>query len=362
MQRVDARCELAVRGNGRHIQQLLTGFFELARAGVISLTVREYHDDSQDDCLVIRAVINGQRVIYDENDSHSPPTEVERQLSSVDHYFKRNYDAAYLQPWPEHVRVWPLGLNYVVTSPRNAWYWGTRPFDSRRLLEAAARGASGIARLAGMRDHRFLGTKDFEWLPVPSSTETVLFMTQAWETTRPHSDYVIKDRTRINEMRAACIRAARREFGSRFYGGFAATEFAKSQYGDCIVPEGEGTKTAEVLRRSRDAAVCVTTRGLHGAIGWKLAEYVASSRAIVSEHIDATIPGGFSEGVHYLDFTTVDEFVAAVDRLLSDQRLRLEMMRANWLYYNAWVRPDAKVLNTLLIVTGAAPEAESARE
>ncbi len=135
-------------------------------------------------------------------------------------------------------------------------------------------------------------------------------------------------------MRAACIFAARREFGSRFYGGFAVDEFARREYGDCLVPEGAGRTTVEVVRRARTADVCVTTAGLEGTIGWKIAEYVAASRAIVSERLVSVLPGGFSAGVDYLEFSSVDEFVPAVERLLSDDALRLAMMRANWSYYH----------------------------
>jgi hypothetical protein len=181
-------------------------------------------------------------------------------------------------------------------------------------------------------------------------------MTKAWPWDASSSDYTVEDRRKVNGLRADCIRAARREFGSRFYGGFAATDFARREYGDCLVPEGEGRQTVEVLQRARDAAVCVTTTGLHGAIGWKMAEYVAASRAIVTSRLTATMPGGFSAGVNYLDFETVDEFIPAVDRLLSDADLRLSMMRANWAYYHACVRPDALVLNTLLTVLGHAAQ------
>lgn len=354
----DTHCDLIILGNSLHIEQIVTGFCELAAAGVISLRLHPYRGPKRES-LVVRALINGQRVVYDEHDGPNPPDEIKRELNGVAHYFKRSLDPTRAGAWPASCHLWPLGLNYVVTSRRNSWHWGTRPLHLRRASEALVRSASVVTRHAGFTDHRILDIRDYEWLPVPCSKPTVLFMTKAWPWDESSSDYTIEDRVKVNDLRAECIRAARREFGSRFYGGFAATEFARREYGDCLVPEGEGKQTVEVLQRARDAAVCVTTTGLHGAIGWKMAEYVAASRAIVSTRLTAVIPGGFSAGVNYLDFETTDEFVCAVDRLLSDADLRLAMMQANWAYYNSWVRPDALVLNTLLTVLGHPVRGES---
>ena len=356
MLRGDTHCELLLSGDGRHLKQVVTGFHELAAAGVITLKAREYHATRIGESAVVRALVDGLHVLYDEGDGSDPRREVQDELDVVDHYFKRTLDRTLVAAWPTTMRVWPLGLNYAVTSPSNSWSWGTRPLHARRLAKSVTRRVTGVASRAGIRDRRILEIRDFEWLPIPSEQPTALFMTRTWWPQAGASDSAFEESAKRNETRAACIRAARREFGSRFYGGFADDEFARREYGDCLVTEGAGRTTRELLRRARAADICVTTTGLQGAIGWKMAEYVASSRAIVSESVVTELPGGFSAGVNYLEFTTVDGFVAAVDRLLSDATLRLAMMRANWSYYHSWVRPDALVLNTLLTVLGDATE------
>ena len=172
-------------------------------------------------------------------------------------------------------------------------------------------------------------------------------MCRTWLSGPSDSDYSRADCEAVNEMRAACIRAARAEFGDRFYGGFAIDDFTRREYGDCLLPDQEASERRAFLARVRDSAVCVATTGLHGSIGWKMAEYVAASRAIVSEPLRYEVPGGFAAGRNFLEFTSLESFIASVERLLRDVSLREDMMRANWEYYWRWVRPDAQVMRTL---------------
>jgi hypothetical protein len=100
--------------------------------------------------------------------------------------------------------------------------------------------------------------------------------------------------------------------------------------------------------------------GLHQSIGWKFAEYVAASKAIVSETLHYDVPGAFGEGRNYLSFRTPEECVEAVSRLIRDDRLRQMIMRNNWNYYRRHVRPDRLVLGSLMAAAGRALPASGA--
>jgi hypothetical protein len=99
--------------------------------------------------------------------------------------------------------------------------------------------------------------------------------------------------------------------------------------------------------------ICVATAGLHGSIGGKFAEYVCLSKAILSEKLHYTVPGDLREGRNYLEFATADECIEQARRLFSDRALRNRLMSNNTRYYNAWLRPDMLILNTLLAASGA---------
>ena len=86
---------------------------------------------------------------------------------------------------------------------------------------------------------------------------------------------------------------------------------------------------------------------MHNSIGWKTAEYVAASKAIVSEPLHFELPGNFEENKNYLSFTNVDELIVKIDSLLADEPMMQAMMNNNHLYYNHFLKPDVLVLNTL---------------
>jgi hypothetical protein len=153
----------------------------------------------------------------------------------------------------------------------------------------------------------------------------------------------------LNEMRAGCIRSLRKEFGPRFHGGFEHTEYAVRKYGDALAGRASDTRKNSYLRLLRDYPIGVATTGLHGSIGWKLAEYVATSRAIVTEPLRSLVPGPFDCPVNYLTFRTSAECVERVAGLLEDREARERMMDANRVYYHEWLRPDSLVKRTLEI-------------
>jgi hypothetical protein len=354
--RTPVPCELFLRGDSPHIRQVVTGFYELAAAGLVSLRVLgEPRGESTEwrDPLSFRAVIDGRRVLCDASDGWYIPPELVPYLGRAEFYFKRALDPRRLDEVPTSVRVSPLGLNYLVTSRRNLWHRGLSPLEPRRLARSVARSASVLAGRFGFRDVREMYIPDFETRPEADAAPQVLFMCRAWPASvAVETDYLRTDREAVNEMRASCIRAARVEFGARFFGGFAVDEFAQREYGDCLLPDHRASERHAFLSRVRTSAVCVATTGLHGSIGWKMAEYVAASRAIVSEPLRYQVPGGFAAGRNFIEFDSLDAFIDSVDRVLRDASLRESMRRANWEYYQRWVRPDAQVLRMLEQVVG----------
>ena len=77
---------------------------------------------------------------------------------------------------------------------------------------------------------------------------------------------------------------------------------------------------------------------------------MAAAKAIVNERLHYSVTGDFTEGVHYLSFETVEECLAAVQKLVEDPHLRLSMKQANARYYSQYLRPDMLVKNTLELV------------
>ncbi|TAK84939.1 MAG: hypothetical protein EPO20_12180 [Betaproteobacteria bacterium] len=238
----------------------------------------------------------------------------------------------------------PLGLNYSALLDRTTLSELANSLAQLRLSsQAFKRLVISLARLFPLLGG-LLGVPTLSSLscaPERNLSPRVLFLARTWA---PGEDHLTeKDVNDLNDMRAACIRTLREHFGPRFFGGFARTPHACRAYPDCVVPPEVSTRRADYLRRLRSYAICIATTGLWESIGWKFGEYVAFSRAIVSERLRFELPGPIAPGENYLEFTSVAECLAAVERLLADDVLRGRMMEGNWRYYLEYGTPEAIV-------------------
>lgn len=292
------------------------------------------------------------RIAYDVNDHDRVYDE---ELSECDLYFKRSYSRKTHEKVSNKIR--PLGLNYLVFDESDRALtralWGLSSNNSGSLLERvdtllrSSRSLSKVLRFQGSGRHIF-NVEAFEGLPKVSSTPLILFLARAWDPSSFNnlSPERVEERAEINRQRARCIRSLRQEFGKQFVGGLALSEYTIRNYPDCVV-DSQLTRKDRYLRTMRQADICIATSGLEGSIGWKFAEYVANSKAIVSEPLNYEVPGDLKVGKNYLSFQNIDQCVDAVSALFEEQSRRYQMMCANQLYYNSFLRPDVLVWNTL---------------
>jgi hypothetical protein len=178
----------------------------------------------------------------------------------------------------------------------------------------------------------------------------VLFMARAFGPEFANSIKKREEIDSVNNTRAKCIRLLRQEFREHFLGGFMHDDYAAAKFKDCLIPDKNLSLRGNYMRLMREFPICVATTGLHGSIGWKLAEYVSHAKAIVTEKLNYRVPGHFENGENYLDFVSAEDCVESSVRLFHDQDLRSKLMMANYRYYQSHLRPDSLVLNTLATV------------
>ncbi len=162
-----------------------------------------------------------------------------------------------------------------------------------------------------------------------------------WERMHP-------ERLRMNDARVKIIQQAKEKYGTDFTGGLYDTQYAREfAPADIILDNKQATKKG-YLKKMQSYDICIGSEGLHGSIGWKTAEYVCSSKAIVLERPKYLVPG-FEEGKHYLGFSNVDECMQQLEYLCKNTDKIVEMQKNNQEYYNNYLRPDAQILRTLEI-------------
>jgi hypothetical protein len=173
-----------------------------------------------------------------------------------------------------------------------------------------------------------------------SAEPSIFFQTRVWE---PPDDDPLT--IAINEERATLVLCLRQAFGGRFLGGIIPSPYALKHYPEAITCLDFSMRAyAQLLKRP---LIAIYSRGLHDSVAFKMAEYLASSRAIVGHHPMVTLPRPLIEGGNYLGFDDPDECIAKCETLLADAQASDAMRRQNWDYYRTEVEPAAQLLRTL---------------
>jgi hypothetical protein len=345
------------RSASHHIQQLYTGFRLLQRNGSIRLsqemrrTPISYLNDAPHlkdaGHAHLDALVDGKLRLH--FDTHDAQEIALGELDGCDFYFKRSFLPAVVASLPANQRgkVLPLGLNYRVL-PDVA-----DPFAVRRglALTGLSRATLSACRQALDVHNRFGFLPRLSQMELPpdlGAAPNVLFLVAAYD---PYDDPArsqekIDDRVFINETRARCLTLLKEALGPRFTGGFGRSRYTLENFPHLVVPP-ESTSQPNYLQTLKTLPICIASTGLHGSTGWKLAEYVAFSKAILSERLIYEAPGAFEPGRNYIEFTSPEECLNGAVRLIEDTALRQQLMKNNAEYYRDYVRPDALVQNAL---------------
>jgi hypothetical protein len=249
-----------------------------------------------------------------------------------------------------------LGLNYDLTSRHNSVdriYYGWRDHLKKRVKRSEV-----LCKVLKRTSDQLLHFENFEyppWLNPEGSPPQILLLTRLWDPVgndaySARSDLRDRDTREldaINRTRIECIEACRAAFTGHFIGGLAATPYAKKIAPHLVAPEAM-TDKASFMALVKASPICIATTGVILSTGWRFGEYIAASRAIVSEKDRDVLPGPFRAPCNYLEFSTVDELLRAVRELVVDRSALKAMMWNNYSYYRSYGRPDSLVLNALV--------------
>jgi hypothetical protein len=348
------KCEIHCHSNISHLQQVYTGFRMLEQQGKVKLSYRilgrvppgpPWSALSRPARLLVRVDQAGW-LLFDMADSGEMGNE---DLDPEDFCFKRSFSESTIGPLLAHKKIFPYGLNYEIYERHPSWFSVRRLVLAKTPKELAGSVIKtlGLLNLSPSRFYR-LHIGNGQAQPDPSLPPGVIFMTRLWDPSKfdkPQRDAI----DAINLMRAACVRKLKKAFGHRFMGGLLPDGYSSRHFAAEMVAEGRLCDMGRYIRLLRRYPIGVATTGLWNSIGFKFAEYMAFSRAIVSEKLHYEAPG-LEAGRHYLEFATADECVTAVSTLMDDRQLCHQMMERNHQYYEAYLRPDKLVWNALAII------------
>lgn len=347
---------LASKGNLPHLQQIYSGLNMLEYKNVCKVDVlgKDMYDKTfygvmdlfSDNKPICFLNIDGVKVVVDTLDGYnfndSLPQEDNLQLmdkiaDEVDFYFKRSYSDDLNTSLRNRSKIYPLGLNYQVNDRKR----NIQKKLSKRSFKEYLLNSVTLPLLGSM-----MSVGSFEQYPIfkPKEERAILFMTRLWDYTARRDD-INEQRKYINKTRIEAIRALKSEFDFAFYGGIFPNKMSE-KYPDLILSRFD-TQKCNYIKRLRSSSICIATTGLHNSIGWKMAEYVAASKCIISEPLQYNVAGNFIKGVNYLEYTDVETLISSVHKLLDDDELYFNMQISNYRYYNEYLRPDSLMLNLI---------------
>jgi len=338
-----------------HLYQITAGFELLRRSGKIELALEKLSPSSPRRLPynMLEVQVGDQVVIFDMNDGYDnllKPHENYKDLyngilKKCDFLYKRSFKEELNTGLEEPEKIKKIAPNYFVTVKGN-------PAHRPSPCDLGKEKLKKLFRLfpATQYYNGYYHADNFHSLPVVHREPKILFMARLWD---PKGDYKgqlteqkSEERNEINQGRAKCIRACRSEFGARFYGGVASSAFSVKEYPDLVIENSTAAKKQEYMKRMKDADILIATAGLHHSTGWKFAEYIAASKAIVSEPLYYESAGGLADGHNYISFRNENECCERINGLF-DERKRLEMMNENAAYYDNYLNCESLVTRAI---------------
>jgi hypothetical protein len=344
------KCTLITNSTSRFLQQIYTGFFLLYKNGLIDLrqVFNNQKEKKPNHRHQIRVIVDDRiKLHYDMIDGCGINN---KDLEESHYYFKRSYCPEYMVTCGDRQKkIFPLGLNYELYPSHIDKFALRRNF----LLQEGFRKITGIINTFDLQSKLNFKPRIniMQALPDYHAKPKIIFMVKAFDpyddVKRPENE--IDERIKINETRAKCIKMLRDEFGGNFYGGFYHNKFSTRNYKGLLIPDIKDSIKKNYINLLKQYPICIANSGLHGSIGWKFAEYIAFSKAIIAEKMNYEVTGSLEEGKNYLEFNTPEDCVENALKLFTDEKLRRYLMTNNAEYYHAYLRPDALILKTLLI-------------
>ena len=132
-----------------------------------------------------------------------------------------------------------------------------------------------------------------------------------------------------------------------FEGGFFIKEATKENEAYLPFSFKESYSSAQYLEKTKQSIFVFNTPAVHNCHGWKLAEYLAMGKAIISTPLSNEIPEKLqhTENIHIVSNDA--ELELAVTSLINDSSYRKTLGKNARLYFEAFVRPTA-VIHTIL--------------
>lgn len=340
------------------LRQVLSGFYDLQSLSEAHVHAHLVPHTRLPQNMLLAVRRDGYRVIYDLNDGYNflegqsdPNRFFEDILAKVDVYFKATCIPERHRDLRGGHKIRPLGpISTFLGSTSNPFDVGLVPLAPKTIARNLLGVSDSLSRFT-RTNNRHLWPRQYERSENAIRRPTAVYFTRLFDLNAPEieTDAVRQERADLNAFRCALVRCGRVELGPRFVGGLIPSETARRTAPDCVSHASEAHSRWSYLTTMRDSTVGIATSALHSCASGKLVEYIAASRAVVSQRLRIEMPGDFEVSRNYLAADSPEECIEAAARILDDGNLAYRLMRDNREYYTSYLKPAAMVRRTLRI-------------
>lgn len=331
LQEIDNHVEVTINPNAGHCRQILAGYEMLYKKGIIGkLKVKKNYKLSKGLTLV---KLGGKLLVYDTDDKSD--VYYDEYLDKCDFYFKRSFVSNDI-PSKYKNKIKNLGFNYYVD------YSKQKIFGLNFIIQAILR------KILGKHPY-YVNIDKLQDIPsIKDNYPEVIFFTQLYDPNASdvENENVKKEREEINNFRVGCINKLKENFGEKIYIGLNDNTYTRRMFPE-LISSRKLTRKFNYLKLMRKCNICICTKGLHSSNGWRLGEYISSSKCILSEELYHEVPGNFRKNKNYLEFKTSDELIKQLEKILDCEQFKKDIMDNNYEYYNEYLKPDSLILNSL---------------
>lgn len=326
-----------------HLSQIFTGLTILEKHKLVSLSFVKDREVTHDQ-PILRMEVDGKMVVFDLADSSE--LLYRHIFENSDFYFKRMLTTNILE---SSNKIFPYGLNYPVFHENDhvlhrSIISGDLKFFLKNYVRISALFSSIVNNNLA---YKHCLVEHFEGYPKMNSDPKIIYFTRLWNPDNVKNSFKKEARLEMNALRIELVRQLRIRFGDKFMGGILKDSFSAKRAADVLADDNKYLHKKIYLQNLRTCSIGIADPGLEDSVGFKFAEYVAMSKAIVSTPINTVLPGDFKAGSNYLQYTDIRGCLDICDHLLTSKNDINNLEENNFTYYHRYLRPDLLVYNCL---------------
>lgn len=115
----------------------------------------------------------------------------------------------------------------------------------------------------------------------------------------------------------------------------------KEEYKDLLIYKR--ISMATYLKKIKKSVLVFNTQSVCGCLGWKLPEFLAMGKCIISTPLDKEMPGEFLPGKHYFLVSNMDEIAIAIQYLKEHREVRERLEQNSKAYFDQYLSPTAVI-------------------